>query len=143
LFLRYKVQTEREYRRALEDFERLKALRHELPNEPISGAEPEPIETTCDSLPTDPIPPQKPGPHAAASAAPSARAWDRPLHSQPQRGNAAHGAIHWGGSSSNCSATPLPLRSVPEIKTALDLPDKRAPVAPEWVQKGMESPPRS
>jgi hypothetical protein len=33
LFLRYKVLTEREYRRAIEDFERLKALRNELPNE--------------------------------------------------------------------------------------------------------------
>jgi hypothetical protein len=33
LFLRYKVLTEREYRRAKEEFEGLKALRHELPNE--------------------------------------------------------------------------------------------------------------
>ena len=33
LFLRYKVLTEREYRRAKEEFESLKALRHELPNE--------------------------------------------------------------------------------------------------------------
>jgi len=39
LFLRYKVLTEREYRRALEDFDRLKALRHELPNEPISDTQ--------------------------------------------------------------------------------------------------------
>jgi hypothetical protein len=58
LFMRYKVLTEREYRRALEDFERLKALRHELPNEPISDAQPEPTETTCDPLATDPFPPQ-------------------------------------------------------------------------------------
>jgi hypothetical protein len=60
LFLRYKVLTEREYRRAKEEFERLKALRHELPNEPISQAQPEPNETTCDPLPTDPIPAQNP-----------------------------------------------------------------------------------
>src|ERR1700730_10844079 len=60
LFLRYKVLTEREYRRALEDFERLKALRHELPNEPISDSQPEPNETPCDPLPADPIPPQDP-----------------------------------------------------------------------------------
>jgi hypothetical protein len=33
LFLRYQAQTERLYRRAIEDFDRLKALRHELPNE--------------------------------------------------------------------------------------------------------------
>ena len=58
LFLRYQAQTERLYRRALEDFERLKALRHELPNEPILEAQPEPSEATCDTLPTDPIPPE-------------------------------------------------------------------------------------
>ena len=60
LFLRYKVLTEREYRRAIEEFERLKALRHELPNKPILEAEPEANETPCDPLPTDPIPPQDP-----------------------------------------------------------------------------------
>jgi hypothetical protein len=60
LFLRYKVLTEREYRRALEDFERLKALRHELPNGPILEAQLEVIETPCDPLPTDPIRPQDP-----------------------------------------------------------------------------------
>ena len=35
LFLRYQAQAERHYRRAVEEFERLKALRPELPNEPI------------------------------------------------------------------------------------------------------------
>ena len=34
LLMRYKGQAERLYRRAVEDFDRLKALRHELPNEP-------------------------------------------------------------------------------------------------------------
>jgi hypothetical protein len=58
LFLRYKVLTEREYRRALEDFDRLKALRHELPNEPILEAQPEANETACDPLPADPFPSQ-------------------------------------------------------------------------------------
>jgi hypothetical protein len=43
LFLRYQAQTERLYRRAIEDFERLKALRSELPNEPIADLEPEEI----------------------------------------------------------------------------------------------------
>ena len=33
LFLRYKAQTERPYRRAVEEFDRLKDLRHELTNE--------------------------------------------------------------------------------------------------------------
>ena len=41
LFMRYQVQTERLYRRAVEEFERLKALRNELPNEPILEAQPE------------------------------------------------------------------------------------------------------
>lgn len=36
LFLRYQAQAERNYRRAIEEFGRLKALRLELPNEPIS-----------------------------------------------------------------------------------------------------------
>src|SRR5262249_15856485 len=35
LFMRYQAQAERQYRRALEEFERLKALRNELPNGPI------------------------------------------------------------------------------------------------------------
>jgi hypothetical protein len=33
-------------RRAVEEFERLKALRQELPNEPIFDPQPEPKETT-------------------------------------------------------------------------------------------------
>ncbi len=41
LFLRYKAQAERLYRRAIEDFDRLKALRAELPNEPILELHPE------------------------------------------------------------------------------------------------------
>ena len=36
LFLRYQAQTERLYRRAVEEFERLRAIRDELPNEPSS-----------------------------------------------------------------------------------------------------------
>jgi len=59
LFLRYQAQTERHYRRAVEDFERLKALREELPNEPILEAQPEPAEQDCDGE-TNPPPPQDP-----------------------------------------------------------------------------------
>ena len=40
LALRYRVQAERDYRRAVEDFDRLKALRQEMPNEPNVGLEP-------------------------------------------------------------------------------------------------------
>ena len=39
LFLRYQAQAERLYRRAVEDFERVRKLRPELPNEPISDAD--------------------------------------------------------------------------------------------------------
>ena len=41
LVLRYQAQTERHYRRAIEEFDRLKSLRNELPNEPISALQPE------------------------------------------------------------------------------------------------------
>jgi hypothetical protein len=40
LAIRYQAQAERHYRRAVEEFERLKALRPELPNEPILDANP-------------------------------------------------------------------------------------------------------
>ena len=43
LFLRYQAQTERNYRRAVEDFDRLKALRPELPNEPIESVASQPV----------------------------------------------------------------------------------------------------
>ena len=43
LFLRYQAQTERNYRRAVEEFERLKALRPELPNEPIEEVASQPV----------------------------------------------------------------------------------------------------
>jgi hypothetical protein len=47
LAIRYQAQAERHYRRAVEEFERLKALRHVLPDEPISDPQPEPKKTTC------------------------------------------------------------------------------------------------
>ena len=53
LFLRYKAQAERLYRRAVEEFERVKALRDEFPMEPISDAQPEENEP-------DPTPPEEP-----------------------------------------------------------------------------------
>jgi len=44
LFLRYQAQTERLYRRAIEDFERLRAMRNQLPNEPNVQSEIEEIK---------------------------------------------------------------------------------------------------
>jgi hypothetical protein len=49
LFLRYQTLAERQYRRAIEEFERLKALRSELPNEPIFDAQP--IDNPATSAP--------------------------------------------------------------------------------------------
>src|SRR6266571_1012396 len=64
LFLRYQAQAERHYRRAVEEFERLRALRQELPNKPIEEAQPE--ENKTDDAPRNepvstPKPPAAPG----------------------------------------------------------------------------------
>jgi hypothetical protein len=71
LLLRYQAQAERHYRRAIQEFDRLKALREELPNEPIL-AEPETNQTTSPSCETNPIPPVDPAP-AFQPPAPSPR----------------------------------------------------------------------
>jgi hypothetical protein len=111
LFLRYKVQTEREYRRAKEEFESLKALRHELPNEPISEAQPEPNEAGCDHLSTDPFPPQDPLlTPAPESPGPPAQEPGRALQtdnhtSNHHSGNAADGVIM---SAVQVQTAPLP-----------------------------------
>jgi len=68
LLLRYKVQTERLYRRAVEEFERLKRLRPELPNEPILEVQPEENETV--SAPADePISSPQPNPEPSVNSA--------------------------------------------------------------------------
>jgi hypothetical protein len=81
LLLRYQAQAERHYRRAIEEFERLKALRPglteeppdelpgELPDEPISGAQPEPNKSTCTPSGTNSLAPENP----ASEPAPAAR----------------------------------------------------------------------
>ncbi|HJT89828.1 MAG TPA: hypothetical protein VJ732_18285, partial [Bryobacteraceae bacterium] len=68
LFFRYQAQSERLYRRALEEFERLKKLRHELPNGPIDPEPeedqyPDPSETNPSAdPPVSEDPPPAPGP---------------------------------------------------------------------------------
>jgi hypothetical protein len=54
LLLRYQAQAERHYRRAIEEFERLKALREELTNKPITEPDLEQTETTYPAPPTNP-----------------------------------------------------------------------------------------
>jgi hypothetical protein len=49
LMIRYQAHAERQYRRAIEEFDRLKALRNEIRNEPIQ--EPQPEEAEPVSLP--------------------------------------------------------------------------------------------
>jgi hypothetical protein len=59
LLLRYQAQAERHYRRAIEEFDRLKALREELPIEPITEPDLEPRKTTYPDPPTNPNGPGK------------------------------------------------------------------------------------
>ena len=61
LLLRYQAQAERQYRRAIQEFDRLKALREELRNEPNS-AESETNESTCPPCETNPTRPENPTP---------------------------------------------------------------------------------
>jgi hypothetical protein len=74
LFLRYQAQAERLYRRAVEEFERLRALRDTLPNEPIPQPEPQESKpvTPPETNPSAPRP-ARARPHTlpGASLAPS------------------------------------------------------------------------
>ena len=89
LFLRYQAQAERQYRRAIQELDRLRALRpdfekeetEEIPNEPISPIQPESPQPDP-ALQTNPIPdelphPQRPQfrPPAAPIPTPSAPSW--------------------------------------------------------------------
>ena len=75
LLLRYKVQTERLYRRAVEEFDRLKRLRPELPNEPILEVQPEekePVSASTDEPISNPQPNPEP-PAASVGQTPGLR----------------------------------------------------------------------
>ena len=56
LLIRFQTHAERQYRRALEEFDRLKKLRPELPNEPNIGTGPEPPEDLIMELTPEPAP---------------------------------------------------------------------------------------
>jgi hypothetical protein len=94
LFLRYQVQAERLYRRAVEEFERLKKLRPELQFEPNPDAGPPPAETPKPQS-DEPLPASGQAPsngHKAPRRPPSARC-RRPVAPQnspyfPQHGSA-------------------------------------------------------
>ena len=69
IFLRLQAQSERMYRRAVEEFARFKALRHTLPNDSPNEptAEPQPAETKPTSSAVDPV--ESPAKTPAASPA--------------------------------------------------------------------------
>jgi hypothetical protein len=54
IFLRYQAQAERQYRRALEDFDRFESLHHVLPNEPIFTVQPKQESATYPNPDTNP-----------------------------------------------------------------------------------------
>jgi hypothetical protein len=60
LFLRYQSQAERQYRRALEEFNRLKALRAELPTQEIPAQVPPQEDLLQELVPDEPIDPRQP-----------------------------------------------------------------------------------
>jgi hypothetical protein len=86
LFLRYQAQTERQYRRAVEEFERLKALRHELPIEPILEGQPEESTTPSSPSETNPIEPETAGRGAAPEAPRMPAGGSSPSGSYPGNG---------------------------------------------------------
>jgi hypothetical protein len=108
LLLRYQAQAERHYRRAIQEFDRLKALREELPTEPITEPDLEPKTTTYPDPPTNPNSPGKtsqngasnqlPGFAATAQFSPPVPACDGPAHPASVR---QHGFIP------NCSASAI------------------------------------
>jgi hypothetical protein len=75
LLTRYQVNADRQYRRAIEDFERLKRLRPEMPNQPGIEPKPEPVDDLASFRDLgyshlDHRPPVAPAPAAGANSAP-------------------------------------------------------------------------
>jgi hypothetical protein len=93
IFLRYQAQTERLHRCAIEDFDRLKGLRPELPNIPPNEAKnepvapPQPLETKAPPPPEaeNPKPASAPAATPAPSRKPAAPAPATPKTAPPQR----------------------------------------------------------
>jgi hypothetical protein len=97
LLLRYQAQAERQYRRAIEELDRLKALREELRNEP-NFAENETNETTCLPCETNPIRSESPAPAPDPPASvpepnPERDGDPRFLEGPPPKPNPSEGAL--------------------------------------------------
>ena len=78
LLIRFQTHAERQYRRAVEEFDRLKKLRPELPNEPGIGTGPEPPADLIMELTPEPAP--WPPPPAVPTTPPS----NTPAPTQPE-----------------------------------------------------------
>jgi hypothetical protein len=88
LLLRYQAQAERQYRRAIEEFERLKALRGELPNKPIFEGQPEetaPPSAPPETNPTEPADAAPPAPGPVPVAAGTSARDPRDPDAKPER----------------------------------------------------------
>ena len=109
IFLRYQAQCERHYRRAIEEFDRLKALRSELPNEPIFDSHPEENESLADPE-TNPFPDSEAPPGAAPAANPA------PIRpSSPQPIDPSPGSNPIGFVPQNAPAEPRAVSEPPEL----------------------------
>jgi hypothetical protein len=91
--LRYQAQAERLYRRAVEDFDRLKKLRTEFDTEPMldpQAVPPEPVTPHETNPPETPSEPQAAAPAPAPQATPAANGVSSPKATKktPQNGAA-------------------------------------------------------
>jgi hypothetical protein len=120
LLLRYQAQAERLYRRAVEEFDRLKALRDELPNEPVP--DPEPEQNTdpyvqSESNPFGPPPPAAPQPPPQPPSAPLAGLLVLASPPQPPvppfRATALRRLRRHAQRGTRAAARPLVLRTIP------------------------------
>jgi hypothetical protein len=85
LLLRYQAQAERLYRRAVEEFDRLKALRDELPNEPVPDPEPEQNTDPYVQSEANPFGPPPPAPPPASEPPAAHQPQAPPRPSSPPR----------------------------------------------------------
>jgi len=139
LFLRYQAQAERHYRRAIEEFERLKRLRKELPNEPILEAEPEEIgplmkDETNPSVRPD-FASDAPGGPAGGTSVPNLTAGEGAPVSDPVTSDGASVPNHAAN-----DAAPTPTSTPAESQAAPEPPPASIPPSPRNPSSINENP---
>ncbi|HEV2445559.1 MAG TPA: hypothetical protein VGS58_06540 [Candidatus Sulfopaludibacter sp.] len=124
LFLRYQSQTERLYRRAIEEFERLKALREQLPNESIFTDQPEPPQPLTPRETNPPATPEPDGRHQPvrpalrpATPAPGPRPASEASHLTPDP--ASHASQARAPASAARKRPTVPSRAIPASKSEI------------------------